>query len=394
MNVRPPLAGHPQELRRFACAALAGLALLVGSCAKKATAPTVLPPAPPVPAIVASMPPPRSPSAFYDTPIWAQFDRALDAHTVNSRTVFLKLDTQRLACTITYDAGTRRVTIVPGIVLQLQRTYTVEFTEAITGVDGAPLPPNVFFQFTTNSLRRIPLAFPLPGSLESPVAALGWTASGVTSNIFYDVYASTDSAAVVNRSIAPADSTVFLAILLKAPLPAGAQVFWSVTSVNQTTHERLDAAVSSFSTYAAGAPVDTFYVPPLDWNYVDGNVAARPQHCSVPLVLCQTTRYNVPFAAFAGSSMGLAFDDWAPCGGMGYPGPPFADPYGALGNGAFRASDGAMTFASSRLAALVDAKHLGRGSFAGTLLRSTNPITYDLSQGGPALSRLVVTLYR
>ena len=73
-----------------------------------------------------------------------------------------------------------------------------------------PLPEGVFFQFTTNSLRHVTYDFPAEGDLEGPVAALGWAGSlGAQNNLFYEVYASEDSAAVVLRTAPRLQRSVF-----------------------------------------------------------------------------------------------------------------------------------------------------------------------------------------
>ena len=108
-------------------------------CSKHATEP---PPVttPPSPVLVATQPHARAASVLYDTEIWGQFDRALDPATVHTQSTFLKLDGQRIACTVAYDDPTRRVTIQPKTALLLQRTYTIEFTQTMkaapAGADG------------------------------------------------------------------------------------------------------------------------------------------------------------------------------------------------------------------------------------------------------------------
>ena len=93
---------------------------------------------------------------------------------MSAQSVFLKLDGQRITSTIVYDGITRRIFVRPASTLLLQRTYTVEFSSAIKGFDGVPLPEGIFFQFTTNSLRRLIYDFPAVDAIEGPVSALGW----------------------------------------------------------------------------------------------------------------------------------------------------------------------------------------------------------------------------
>jgi hypothetical protein len=63
----------------------------LSACSKHSTDSTAPPAAPPVPELVAMHPPARSPSAIYDTDIWAQFDRPLDRRTLDTLNVYLKL---------------------------------------------------------------------------------------------------------------------------------------------------------------------------------------------------------------------------------------------------------------------------------------------------------------
>src|SRR5262249_22520366 len=156
------------------------------------------------PELVATLPAARSTGVLYDTDIWGQFSRALDPGTIDTTTVYLKLDGQRLPITVIYDGLTRRILLRPRVTLALQRTYTVEFSTSVNASDGPPIAPDVLFQFTTNSLRRVPYAFPAQAALEGPVASLGWGgATGPTNNILYEIYASTDSLAIASRSAPP-----------------------------------------------------------------------------------------------------------------------------------------------------------------------------------------------
>src|SRR5204862_7712553 len=122
--VGPSSTGWPPAgegaMHRPSLPILALVAMLSG-CSKHATDSTGPPQAPPVPELVAMQPPARSPSALYDSDIWAQFDRPLDPHTVTALNVYLKLDAQRLPITVSYDAATQRVSVTPTVVLELQR---------------------------------------------------------------------------------------------------------------------------------------------------------------------------------------------------------------------------------------------------------------------------------
>jgi len=240
-------------MRRPSLSILVLVACLSG-CSKHATD-TTGPPPPPVPELVATQPPARSPSALYDSDIWAQFDRPLDARTVTTQNVYLKLDAQRIPITVSYDALTQRVSLKPTPILELQRTYTVEFSTALKGTDGTALAPGVFFQFTTNSLRRPVYDFPLRGALEGPVTTLCWGGTqGPTNNIFYELYVSPDSAAVEARTAPMLMRHVFTRFVPDVGWPMGTTMYWAITTENLTTHERLAGGVRSFRTLDPNTP--------------------------------------------------------------------------------------------------------------------------------------------
>ena len=94
---------------------------LVSACGRRHGAP-VEPPPPPPPEIEAVYPTDRARSIVYDTTIWAQFRAPLDPATVNDHTVFLKLDTRRIPCSVSYEAATRRIRLTPQVELVLRRT--------------------------------------------------------------------------------------------------------------------------------------------------------------------------------------------------------------------------------------------------------------------------------
>ena len=65
------------------------------------------------PEITGLFPVPRSTGIVYDTPIYAQFDRALDPRSVDTTTVFLKVDTKRASVTVEYLNVVNRIQITP-----------------------------------------------------------------------------------------------------------------------------------------------------------------------------------------------------------------------------------------------------------------------------------------
>jgi hypothetical protein len=396
------------------------LTVSMSGCSKQATAPAAAPP-PLVPELVATEPPARSPRVLYDTDIWAQFDRSLDRHTVNSQNVYLKLDGQRVPLAVSYDDTSHRVTLQPGAILLLQRTYTVEFSTAVHGADGTPLAPGVFFQFTTNSLRRLAYDFPLDGDLEGPLVTLGWGGTlGPTNNIVYELYVSTDSLQVLARTAPLMLRGVLTRFLPAAGWPMGRTVYWAVTSENQTTHERLDASVRSFRTVDASAPLDsivisasdigsrsttsgvqqcgssTFQCGPLFNGAVHWNVAAIPADARLQGATARLALSTGPTNGIgvARPALWMAQNDWQACAIIA-PGPPFPENTGFLASGTEETPTTAA-FNSERLAAMLEAQKRKRAFVFGTLVRADASITFQSTSSGDPSGRptAVVRFYR
>ena len=228
---------------------------------------------PAVPELVATQPAPRATGVLYDSEFWGQFSRPLDGRTVSTTSVFLKLDGQRVPIAVSYDGLTRRIVLRPTVTLELQRTYTAEFSTAVHAADGTPIAPNVYFQFTTNSLRRASYDYPLAGALEGPFVTLGWGGTkGPDGNILYDLYASTDSLEVERRQSPSIAHSVFTRFVPAAAWPMGATVYWSLTSENVTTHERLPGSVRSFRVLDANTPIDSMEIQTRDHGSSDNRL--------------------------------------------------------------------------------------------------------------------------
>jgi len=336
----------PRIARAFALAVLATLA----SCGREHDT-TTAPAPPPPPEIEAFFPAARSRSIFTDTQIWAQFHEPLDPATVNTHTVFLKHDTQRLTCTVSYEAATRRIRVTPAAELALRRTYTVELTPAITTSDGTPLSSGTFWQFTTIGVRVPGTPYPENGAIdESPSAALLWAPneSGV-GPIAYDVYIAPDSESVASHAVTPQHEIWDSRVLANPRWAFSSTLYWSVTAHNLETGESTDGPVWRFSTLAEGTPIDSLLVPARHWEYVTR---------LTPTVRCFQTTLNVGPSSrsvirwdtesvsstfkLAGARMQLAIGtqsnpgsrglsvlpttiDWPQCE-IFYGGPPFADP--------------------------------------------------------------------
>lgn len=401
--------------RRFAGAillALAALALAGGGCAKKG----VTPPAVGVgPRMTAVSPLPRQLQVASDAPIWAQFDQALDPGSVDSTTVFLKQDTQRLPIDIFWEKLTRRVILVPRASLALSKTYTVVLSPHLRSPSGAEVGATTTWQFTTNSLFKIHNDKPAQGALEGPHVFLSWSGNAAATNpVQYDVYASVDSAAVFLRSIAPLVRTSSVLWLPRNAWPSGATVYWAVTAINTVTGERLNGPTGRFDVLPAGTPVDTLVIPFQDYGSVSSS-NIRQQYCSAAtfpvgpiynagirfaltgdqqlsvenawLTLRTTANVGGDLAVFAAQT------SWAPCG-LTSPGPPFVDTGGLLASAeALGPLGGDATFRAPGLAAFVEAATRQPGFF-GFLLRSTTNYSVYANTAGQPTPMLRVTYYR
>jgi len=405
-------------MRRPTVAVLVLIATLT-ACSKKATDPTGGTPPPPAPGLVATQPPARTSGALYDGAIWAQFDRPLDPRTVTTLNVFLKLDAQRIPVVVTYEAAAQRVHLAPTVTLELQRTYTVEFSTALKSAAGTPIAPGVFFQFTTNSLRRVPYDYPAVTDVEGPHVTLGWNgAVGPTNNVFFEIYASTDSLAVAQRTAPLLQRSVFTRFVPGAAWPLGTRVYWAITNENETTRERLDGPVTSFQTLDPSTPIDSVTIYPKDCGSIDN---FRRQTCTTANLPCGALangsihwaialQGSLRFASasveltaqdpFAGTipvakpTLWMAQNDWSPCT-IVTPGPPFNELTGNLGT-ATAVSPTVADITSDRLAALLEALYRGRTLLFGTLIRTSQDITFDSQNvSDPALKpHAIIRFYR
>lgn len=394
---------------------------MLSACTKEAAGP--LEPPPPMasdgPQIVTTVPAARSEGVVYDTEIWAGFDRALEAGSVDSTTVFLKLDTQRLPCEITYEATPRRIRLRPRVTLQLQRTYTVEFSASVAGLDGTTLGERRFFQFKTNSLRRPTYSYPDSVTFEGPLVMLGWGGNGGVSNqIIHEVYASSDSAAVANRTIAPLQRGSALGHFPRAEWPRGTRVYWSVTTENVATGERLAGRIKSFVTFPLGWPVDSLVWANADYG---GSRAQTPriQYCNqvaqftgpdhslamhfrtaagvLSTVAIESARLYVPLqGGYADSLVANPLSAWqtttdfTACS-FGWSGPPFPEPTGFLGAAEACATPATAMLRTPAIGAWLEQSARSRG-VPGIQWRADRMIGTALSSVTPA--RAVVVYLR
>lgn len=379
------------------------LALLAAGCGSKSKSPTGPPSSALGPEVVAVSPPARSSGVLYDTPIWVEFDRALDPRSVVATNIFFKIDAQRLPITLTYDTTAHRVRVIPATTLNLLQTYTVELSPNLRAADGTKLGSGYFFQFTTNSLRRVHPDFPAAASLDGPVSMLGWSGNGpIVANIQFDVYAGPDSAVVAQRALPRLTRSPLVTYLPHTRWPAGADTWWAVTAINVATGERLDGPVSRFRTFDANAAIDSTTVPVMEWGsnfrpnrntqfcstislpigINDYNGGMRWRVGSLPpgrrLVDARIDLYSTPetAATLATSSPTLWYilGSWSACQSS-FTGAPFTSNDGQLAAGAVDEPARRVTFRSDALTAHIEAWSR-YGGLDGYLLRTTNNVAF------------------
>lgn len=401
----------------FFRATLATLALLAlaPACAKQAS--PVAPTANVPPAITSLFPAPRSTGVAYDTPVYAQFDRALDPESVDTTTVYLKIDTRRVAIAVEYLRVVNRIQITPRAVLDLNKTYTVELSPRLKTPEGDSLGVKVQWQFSTNSLRRLTYSRPPSGSREGPHTMLAWTGNGgPTNNIVYEVFASTDSAAVANRTAPMLQSAVYENYLPRQSWTPGTRTYWAVNSVNVATGERLLDKVGSFDVYPVDAPTDTLIIPLTDFGGAGSN--NRVQYCT-GATLPTGSGYNSGIrwglagdrpnlrvasatitmiansssaadAASANTQLWYAQNSWSSCA-FTFNGAPYTETNGYLATASVSALR--ATFSSAALSAFVEAAARMPG-WNGFLLRGTLNVVWDVNASGVPQPQLKVAYYR
>jgi hypothetical protein len=361
----------------------------------------------------------RSQSVPYDTPIWVQFSLPVDTATINERTVFFKLDTQRLAAGLAWDPATRRLRIVPVAGLLLRRTYTVELTAGIRFSDGATLGALHRWQFTTNSVRRPQSPIPMDGRTEqSPFVTLQW--GGATESaagpVVYEIHTGSDPAAALDPAQLPIGTSTTTRFVPRVRWRQDGPVYWSVHVRNPATGERFVGPAWRFDTFPANAAYDSIPVGVIDWNWVESNNPGR-QRCTedslamATNIVC-TIRWNfgVPdtnvrlvgvaidmspryasVAAIAGASVWYTNTAFPGCA-HGFPGPPLTDEVnGRLAESVVLRSN-RIRFASDALTAHVEATRR-LGGFFGYLFRGTVRRSYFGPGAGNPNVAAVMWLY-
>ncbi len=261
-------------LRPFARATLAAVALLAGCSGRHIPNPVTpggggLPPH-----VLAEFPAHLAVGVAYDTsPLWAAFDIDLDPATVSDHTVFLKRDDVREACTVQWEAATRRILVRPAATLRLRTTYTVVISSAVHGADGVALTSAFAWQFSTNSLRLPLPLLPANGAVNaSVVVPLAWAGNDSIGDVVrYQIWTGVDSAAVRAHQDTPVYTGLRPATLTSLPWPFATPVYWTVRATNLTTNEAIDGPLWRFTTLdPVAAPSDTLNVPITGWGYTSG----------------------------------------------------------------------------------------------------------------------------
>jgi hypothetical protein len=396
------------------------LALALAGCSKQqeaTTAPEVHLP----PDVLAVFPPARSTGVYYQTEIWAEFAEPLDSSTVNTKTVFLKLDTQRVPVTVTYESASRRIRLTLRALLQLRRTYTVELTPGIATLDGRQFSETWFWQFGTNSTRTPATPHPLDGvSGESPFALLQWvgteTAAG---DIAYTLFRGTDSVAVAAHA---ADSVTLIRTPYYLPQQRwdfGVTMYWMIATLNRSTGEERDGPVWRFATVSASAPIDSITMNPTIWAFIRSGtsratcssgafttgpayncvlrfpletVASTVRLARAELVLTPAVTTNLPSRV---PTIWATLDDVTSCS-IGFPGPPaIDDASGPLAFGELVNTEGRDRFNlhSDALTAHLQAT-IRRQGFHGYALRSAVQTSWTPPYGSEFDFRLRLYYFR
>lgn len=389
------------------------LAALITGCSKEAP---VAPPTLVAPKVVTVQPPARSAGYAYDGQIWALFDRPLDPKSIDTTTVFLKKDTQRVSCAVSYEPVSRRIVVVPRTALGLNVTYTVLVTTLVHAKDGTPLPQDYLWQFATSSIRRPVYLGPAPGEIATPVTMLRWSsADAAPGSLVFDVYASTDSNAVAARTTPVLAHTTNSYHLPRAYWPAGGRVFWALTTTNMTTGEKIFSPPVGFDVMANGAPTHVVSGSTIEWGAIQNG--RTNQYCSQLYIpagpgYSNAIRFNldpglmgtrVKSASLVMTAASNAYlttlvsawycaPSWSACS-FAYAGAPYLDPSGQLGF-AYLASGTTMVIESPGLAAWVEGMLRGRGEFSGLMFTcgTTTGNSMNINTNGASGPRPVINV--
>ncbi len=400
-----------RRLRGFLALGAITLVATLAACSRKHA---VAPPPPVAPAVVTVQPPARSAGYAYDGQIWARFDRALDAGTVDTTTVFLKQDTKRIPCTVAYEPGSRRIVIAPRTPLALGTTYTVVLSTRIVGKDGAALAADYFWQFSTSSIRRPVYLNPVPGEIATRVAMLSWSSeSAVPGTLVFDVHAGDDSLAVLARTAPLLYRGPNAFWLPRTEWPAGRRVFWALTTTNSVTGERYDSPVAGFDVVPDDLPTHVVNVPALEWG--GSQLGSATQFCTqsyIPAgsIYRNAVRFDLDPARqgnrvksarlvmYAQNNAGVTpfvsawacSPTWVACA-FSSSAPPYQDTSGALATATFGSAQSEMNWSSVALAAWAEGM-LRRGDFSGLMFTNSSTTSLRINTNSTFWPRPVLEL--
>jgi hypothetical protein len=366
--------------------------------------------------VVTVQPPARSAGYAYDGQIWALFDRPLDPKSIDTTTVFLKKDTQRLACAVSYEPTSRRIVVVPRTSLGLNTTYTVLVTTLVKAKDGTPLPQDYLWQFATSSIRRPVFLSPAPGEIATPVTMLRWSSADAAPGVLvFDVYAGTDSNAVAARTTPVLAHTTNSFHLPRSFWPEGQRVYWTLTTTNTATGEKIFSPPVGFNVMPGGAPTHVVSGQAIEWgaiqtgrttqycgqNYVPVgpgyNNAVRfdvdPGRMGTRVKSASLVMTGASNAYLAGSlSAWYCAPQWFACS-MVYGGAPYLDPSGQLGF-AYLTGGTTIVLETPGLAAWVEGMLRRGGDFSGLMFTLSSPpgSQLNINTNGPSGPRPVLNV--
>ncbi len=223
------------------------------------------------PQVIEVEPPSRAVRVPCDAIMRARFREPLDSTTVNSLTVFLKIDTRRIPMTVTLTDSGRTIVLRPRATLEAHQIFTVELTPRIRTVAGVEFGATYFWQFTTVSVRPIADPDPPDGSdFQSPVAPLFWQETEpAAGQIRYDIYLGSDSSQVA-AALEPTITTSEAHLLQTANWPQDRTVFWRVRVTNLDTGDSSLGPTWRFRAAPASAESFTILLPVFDCATWDG----------------------------------------------------------------------------------------------------------------------------
>lgn len=392
---------------RHVTIAAVALVLAAQGCGTQGAKPVAPGPVMP-PQIVEVYPAHLSTGVVYDVaPIWARFAVPLDSTTVSARSVFLKIDDVRVPCSVRWEPATLRVLITPASPLRLRTVYTVVISTSVRTASGTSFAADYWWQFVTNSIRRIRAVLPVPGTTNrSIVTPLVWAGNDSTTDpILYTLWAGADSVAVAQHTASLTRQAIYTRILADSPWPSASTLWWTVRASNLATGEQLDSQTWPFTTLdTTSALQDSIVLNPVNWGYQPSAITSTCNGANVitngstiaaiiqwpvattlpPDVEVESARLDLQYTAtgntplFAGAQVWPYFPPIAPCGSWAVVRPSTDEAAGPLTGPCTLLSGSRARFASARLASQVEGMARVPLRFDGFWFRSTLSTNYPL----------------